>query len=456
MRQLEFNLTPRAEHGRAAAPWKYRFTENALVEELYNRRFVYGVWENLFGCWIVDPVRQRTREIVPTWQPLNRNGIWRDQRDIRFPVTHAHRGAVSPRWRYEANAAFAGYFSGIPQVARSLVASFEHFQWLGLDLIWKEDRFASFLDDELFNEREQFIFSCFTLSDATERSRTWRHEFVNKLMSEKRPGLLSRLSGLPCSKATIRALYKLGPTPCSNDVYRGLINFINNHPSSKAFCHADRIPPGVINVLEELPRELLQTNIINILLRDLDFVAEDLVSVEERLEVSIEQLAGLFSIAPKNLKAAMTDSLRRVQDLDQLFNYLDRWETRLIEVIEFPPPPVQGLGNRLVPLSSAAAIREESRQMQNCLTDLIPFVLQKRAYFFHWGDTIPATVMLENTPEDGWIFSSALGMENEPLPEQAEARLQSLVEQLVMANCFRFPKKYTAALRMTDSVMADV
>ena len=35
MRQLEFNLTPRAHDGEAA-PWRYRFTKNALVEEFDN------------------------------------------------------------------------------------------------------------------------------------------------------------------------------------------------------------------------------------------------------------------------------------------------------------------------------------------------------------------------------------------------------------------------------------
>ena len=196
MRQLEFNLTPRAHDGEAA-PWRYRFTKNALVEELDGNRHVYGLWESLFGCWIVDPVTRRSYEIIPTWRPLNQNGVWRDQREIRFHAAPVYRGTFSPRWRYEANAAFAGYFTGIPQVTRSLVASFDHLQWLGLDLIWKECRFAPFLDDELFNEREQFVFSCCALADATVQSRAWRHEFVTALMTEKRPGLLGRLSGLP-------------------------------------------------------------------------------------------------------------------------------------------------------------------------------------------------------------------------------------------------------------------
>jgi hypothetical protein len=430
MRQLEFNLTPQAEHDRGGNPWKYRYTDNALVEEIGDKRIVYGLWESLFGCWIVDPVSRRSREIVPTWRPLNQNGIWRDQWDIRFPFAPVSMGAVSPRWRYEANAAFAGYFTGIPQVARTLVASFEHFQWLGLDLIWKDQRFASFLDDELFNERQQFFFACSAMAKATDQTRAWRHVFVEALMSEKRADLLSDISGLPCSKATLRAIYKLGPTPCSRDIYLSLINFLNEHPSSKAFRHADHIPPRIISLLEKMPRELLQTNILTFLLRDLDLITGGVETVEECLALPIDYIFDLFSVAPVKLKAAMTVSLRQVQSLEQLCKYVYRWEPRLIEAIEFPPPPVQGFENQLIPLNSAAAMREEGRQMRNCLADLIPHVLRGSAYFFHWEDAVPATVMIENTPENGWRFYSALGKENKPLPEKIEIQLQSLVDYL--------------------------
>ncbi len=428
MRQLELNLIPRTEHKREAAPWKYRFTKDSLVEEFEGRRLVYGLWELLFGCWIVDPVTQQSREIIPTWRPLNENGIWRDQREIRAHVSHSQRTALSSRWRYAANAAFAGYFANIPQWLRLLAAPFEHYQWLALDLIWQDHRFSRFLDDELFNEREQFVFSCCVLADAAEQSRAWRHEFAGALMTEKRAALLDKLSGLPCSKATMRAIYKLGPTPCSKKVYQGLINFVNDHPISKVLRHANLIPPGVINVLEQLPRELLQTNIVNILLKDLDFVASNAENKETKLEVSVDNLAGLFAMAPPKLKTAIANSFRQVRDLDQLFSYMDRWENRLIEAIRFPPPPVPSVAN-LVPLSSAAAMREEARQMQNCLASLIPYVLQERAYFFHWDDTVPATVMLENTPGCGWSFYRALGVGNEPILQKTENSLRSLISE---------------------------
>ena len=446
MRQLEFNFAPSGEHYPEVPPWKYRFTKNALVEEIDNKQIVYGLWESLFGCWVVDPTSRRSREIIPTWQPLNHNGIWRDQWDVRFPINHARGQAVSPRWRYEANAAFAGYFAGIPQVARSLVASFEHFQWLGLDLIMKDQQFAAFLDDELFNDKQQFVFCCFTLSDATGRSRAWRKEFATALMTEKRAELLSRLANLPFSKATVRALYKLGPYPCSKNIYRSLINFVHDDPTSKVFHHANQIPPGNIQLLERLPGEFLQTNILNIILNDMGFILDDPERIDGFLELFFRDLISLFTVAPVKFKMAMTDSIRRVRDLEELMEFNERWTTRYIEVTEFPPPPVQAFGNLLVPLYNAAAIKKEGREMQNCLADLIPSVLVGETYFYHWNGPTPATVMLVNTSDQGWQFSEALGVNNEPLNFQTEERLNSLVGQLTSANWSQLPAKKTKPL----------
>ena len=60
------------------------------------------------------------------------------------------------------------------------------------------------------------------------------------------------------------------------------------------------------------------------------------------------------------------------------------------------------------------------------VTDLIPYVLQERVYFFHLDGAVPGTVVLVNTPDLGWRFSEALGVGNEPLPEQTIDRLHSL------------------------------
>ena len=110
MRELEFNLTPRAEHHGSIEPWAYRFEKGTLLEEINSRRYVYGLWDNFFGCWEIDTETNTSREIIPTWEPLNSTGVWRDHLEIRFENVPSITWLLSPKWRYEANAAFAGLF----------------------------------------------------------------------------------------------------------------------------------------------------------------------------------------------------------------------------------------------------------------------------------------------------------------------------------------------------------
>ena len=108
--QLELNLTPRGGNCASIETWKYRFTKSAMVEELGSTRYIYGLWDKLFGCWKVDTRTSRPCEIIPTWPPLNLNGVWRDHYEIRATGVRELSKALPPRWRYEANAAFAGLF----------------------------------------------------------------------------------------------------------------------------------------------------------------------------------------------------------------------------------------------------------------------------------------------------------------------------------------------------------
>ena len=213
MNQLEFKLTQRNGHRSSPVYWRYRFAKDGLVEELGNTRYVYGLWHRLFGCWQVNTETGASREIIPTWEILHSNGIWADPVEVRFPEDNVRAERFSEKWRFEANAAFAGFFSDIPQRFRCVVGSLGCHQWLALDLIWQCPEFARFLDQELFEASEQYVFACFALAKAQRLPRSGRMSFARSLMHRKRYEFLSEITGIRCTKATLRVLNKLGSAP---------------------------------------------------------------------------------------------------------------------------------------------------------------------------------------------------------------------------------------------------
>lgn len=429
MRQLELDFQLQKGPTGPSEAWAYRFSREALVEENGAQRVVYGLWETLFGCWVVNTKTGRSVEWVPTWRPLNENGVWRDQGQVRLADSLARPDQYSPRWRYQANAAFAGYFSGIPGRFRTVVAALAHHQWLGLDLIWQDPRFADFLDGEQFNDTEQYVYACFELANAAKLSRAQRRAFAATLLETKRTEVLSKLVGRPATKATLRALYKLGDKPLSGAVYRSVIGWMDQPEAAKAFGHVDRIELASIEALTILPKVFLTPNMIRMILLEPEGAE---VEILINLTVGpggtvLSSLADMFTKAPTNLQERARASLSRVVNFEQFLRWVGKWEDRLSESLKFPPVPIEP-ANQLVPLTSSAAMRAEGRTMGNCVGDLVSEVINDQRYFYHWDGPDPATVMIENQPGRGWIFADALGPDNEPLTPQTITYINDLFD----------------------------
>ena len=426
MRQLELNLISEAEC--AAEAWNYRFTSDALVEEIESKRIVYGLWGKLFGCWVTDPATGKWREIIPTWEPLNRNGVWRDQRDIRFSTDNEHRRPHSSRWRYEANAAFAGFFSGIPQRVRSVVAAMGRYQWLALDLIWHEPTFAQFLDEELFNDRQQYLFACFCLADAIALPRAKRRVLAQILMECKRTDVLGELLRSSCTKGNLKSIYKLGDEPCYPTMYHNLIELSANPIVSKAFSHAERISPMAVEFLMDLHGELLLPKLVRMIL-DQELAVETIEKDHERAVITdLNHIVYMCAKLHTNQAMKVTSSIETVGSLADLTKWARKWKASLIQMIDFPPPPMPG-NHRLIPLSSASDMRREGRDMRNCVHDLIPMVVANHNYFYHWGGREPATVMLLKSRHNGWLFGDARGLGNGPLSDQTQQNIGVAVKE---------------------------
>jgi len=418
MRQLELNLINGNGEPPPPSNWSYRLTKDGLIEELGNKRYVYGAWDRFFGCWEIDLETRTSREIIPDWPILNGSGVWVDPEENGWKSREGSIVQPAPRWRYEAKAAFAGYFSTIPSRTRGLISSLGTYQWLALDLIWQVPAFARFLDQEVFADNEQYIFACFTLSRISWESRKRRRELAQLIMTRKRREFLSELSGSPCRKATIRMLIKLGGEPQKKEVYLNLIESMNTPKLAKILSHAKQVTPELITTLNTLPTEFRLPNIPHLLLdQDTEIYA---LAVLKKI---IEQL-------DPGERGKVADSFRHIRSLDELDDWHSKWGWKFLRHESFPFPPFPGT-DRLRPLTNIDALLKEARRMGNCLDTLIEDVLDGGVYFYHWVGPEPATVMLRSDCQIGWGLYEALGKNNEGLKYVTRQLIEETVaEQL--------------------------
>ena len=438
MFQLELNL-PHQTKEIPRQTWEYSFNTDALVERHEGKKVVYGLWDKLFGCWIVDEATGRSQEVVPTWRPLNTNGVWRDQKELRFPLVGSDKTALCEAWRYEANTSFAAYFSSVPLRRRSLVAPLKHYQWLALDMIWQVPAFADFLDEEFYNGAEQYLYACFSLAKAERFTRTQRRNFAKTLMSKKRSHVLGMLSGRQCQKKTLRTLKKLGRKFCSEEVYEFLVETVSGLEFSKPFVHARSINPALLEAVISMPREFCRANIVNLILSQEIFsegqLPED-VEWNNSVEQQIMQLYDLFRELPNAVKSSMLSSLGAVRSAADFFRWAEKWEGRIIELLGFPVPPFKEQSG-LTPLSSPAAMKREALRMKNCLTSMIADVVVGEVYFYHYEGKELATVQIAKISNHDWGFHKALGHENQSLSGDVEASIQAIVQRAGACNTAR-------------------
>lgn len=402
-------------------PWLYRFEQGTLLEELDGRHYVYGLWDNLFGCWEVDAKSHTTGEIVPTWIPLNARGVWRDHLDVRFENAARFGCLFSPKWRYEANAAFAAFFSSIPARIRSVVAPFGRHQWVALDMIWQVPGFAHFLDDEIFNGSQQYVLACLAFANAASLSRADRRDLATSIMQAKRTELLSNLSGQTVSRKSLRLLYKLGERPCDREIYSGLLNITNQENLSKALSHADAIDPQILEFVCGLPKNFLIPNLARMFFEH-PKICRSLLP-RDNTNSNFQIIVDLYPRLSRQWRDRTMSSLATVTDADGLTAWSDQWSARIISILQFPSPPFEATPD-LTPLTTAAAMQQEGRDMQNCVSEMISSVVAGDVYFYRAAFAEPATVMVKNSRDTGWRFAEAHGFDNQPLPSQTLQALE--------------------------------
>ena len=399
-RQLELDMAlPEIGRAGSAPLWTYHLTPDGLVEENERFRYVYGFWSRLFGCWEVDLKTNRSREIVPKPFAPYRDGRFVENGPPWHPRLGWGMNNYPPRWRLAAKAAFAGFLSDIPSRIRKLAGSMGPYRWVALDLMWQVPGFAQFIDQEIFNNRQQYVYACLSLASIADKSRAVRRVYAEAIMNRKRSKVVTSLTGTTCTQSTVNTIYKLEGEVLPGSVYRSIARAMKNPNAAKVLRHLEIISP-------ELPEALLDTP-AGLCLPSLFALCGENMTANDMLSEITEVLDEL---SLQNRRRGVA-ALRDVKD----FMGFDAWRYRWLSVAQdhhpFPNPPIPG-DDQLRPISDNRALRREGRRMRNCVSDYTEEILSESVYFYHWAGTIPATVMLENNNDRGWCLSAALGPRN--------------------------------------------
>jgi hypothetical protein len=404
-RQLTLDMAlPEIDPAGSAPPWTYRFTPDGLVEENGRFRYIYGFWSGLFGCWEIDLETNKSLEIA--LKPLV---LTRDDRFLKNEMAWHPRLArpsnsddasndASLRWRFEAKAAFSGFFSRIPAHIRNLADRMGPYHWVALDLMWQVPGFAGFVEHEIYNHRQQYLFACFALTNIAGSSRSRRRKYAEAIMFQRRRKILTKLTRTPCTKSTLNALYKLGDKPLPGNVYRKLAVAMELPGAAKVLRHLDTINPEVPGTLLDVSGDLWIPNLFAIWCWGIS--ARDVMT----------EISEICNELPLSDRRRCIAALREVRDFKDLDAWSTKWHPLAFDHQLFPEPPLPG-DDLFHPLTDSRVLRREGQRMRNCTATYAKHVLEGTAYFYHWSGLEPATVMLIRC-DVGWVLAEALGKRN--------------------------------------------
>ena len=401
--------------------WRYDYSSKSLVEEVGETKYIYGSWGHLFGCWKTTPDGNETREIIPFWQFMDLNGVWLDS-DIdfrrRFPDFNQPRSLKGCR---HERAAFVAYLSTIPRSIRSLVAPFNRYSWFLLDLIWQVPKFARFLDREIQINSGQFIIATLALANAYSFSRKNRREIAELMMTKKRSELLFALEKNIKPSLFLKIVNRLRNTYHYNpEFYRHLAKATNCPKRARILTHEQNPRHDFVVALSYLPDELLQTHTIR-------YFCDNWEN-----ECVVQDVMDLLDMVSPEIRARVADSLNSAKSIEDTERLMHRWSNDLVNIVDFPAPPLPAHKD-LRPLLSLKAMKNEAFDMRNCLADMIHEVVSGLYYYYHWYGPEPVTLCLhcnDSTTNKTWTFHHAAGYKNKELPVEQIKYLRGLVNNL--------------------------
>ena len=242
--------------------------------------------------------------------------------------------------------------------------------------------FDQFLLTELRSSGPQYVRACLTLAEAHKLSSKARISLMDAMMHEKRGELLGRLcDGFIWHDAGLKALAKMNTAECRRADYLRLDGYLRQPTTAKVLAHAHQLSPAILRAIWVLPDWICSPNLLPILEEP-----EAVVAIKATFKAHLWDLS-------RELQRRVIKSLSRVKSLHELEARLKVWRERPLTREPFPQSPVPG-NDRLKPLTSAAEMQREAREMRSCLHKLIAEVFEGAVYFYSWNGSERATVLV--------------------------------------------------------------
>lgn len=425
--QLDLKLSFRRKNDRR--PPTFHTDRNGLTENYGDVTFIYGYWDRHFGCWIQDRLRGTIVECVPDWIFLDGTGQGRNPKALKtgkYPVRAAAQIASA------SDLAFFAYFQAVPHSLRRLVSSLGLHQWGALDGMRQNPSFGEFVDGLQACGQVNYLHACFALGRVIDQPRAVRKACGQSILATRRVAFLNQLNasiGFPESlswtRQRLNVLYRLAKPLATIEELQRFLTVTSDAELLRYASHARQVSLPALEAFATInrlrPPGMPLPNVIAAL------SASDAEYMSDLLEYAFTEMGAT--------------ALRRVFGmLGRLANEEDvfLWRLEIEEELEFtslrskpfPSPPIAG-DDRLVPLTSGAALEQESRHMRNCLRSRTLNVLNGRSYYFHWSDREEATVEVSLHPEQGWGLTEALGRGNRPLSYRTREEIEDRVLQFL-------------------------
>lgn len=151
--------------------------------------------------------------------------------------------------------------------------------------------------------------------------------------------------------------------------------------------------------------------------------------------VATESLALLRDIA--RMRGAIRDPAHHgpasVPSIEQLGRVHDAWVDRTNAfatktTYRFPPPPIPGT-DAIEPITDAADLRREGREMHHCVGSYAAWVAAGRGFVYRVRHPERATFSLERTPGGGWRIAELRTSANAPVRPETLAAVRTWFER---------------------------